>query len=490
MQEELGKLRVEASGLRKRFSDTWNAWNKQTQKNQHLNDTIKQLQENVRRITEENQQIKQQVKELEDKLNAVTIIKDKYQGMIFKATVKRTVTTSGQHKPRGGQLGHPGKSRPKPIKIDQEKDVYLTQCPHCASPLAQTQTTYERIVVDIPVPTTITTKYHIQRQWCIRCHKEVCGIPAGTVSGLRFGMNFLSWLLIQKYRMRTPLEKIVELSTTLYSLPITAGGIQRIIGQLKHRLSKNYTTILKTIRTAPVKHADETGWRIAGQNGWCWLFATPKAAYYTIEETRGKDVPQRVLKGSSPNSVLVRDDYGGYTALPMEQQSCWSHLLRVSHDLVILPQVSTEMIDLHAELKVLFADITAQCAEPFDLVKRQVVYIAYTARLETIEQRTYHSIDSRKVQTRIRHQHTNLLTTLLHPNVPLTNNHAERQIRPMAIIRKISGGSRSTAGAEIQAVLMSVVQTLALQSKAIMKTLPKLLAVPAQNYAVVLEKGE
>ncbi|MBI2415460.1 MAG: hypothetical protein HYV33_02220, partial [Candidatus Kerfeldbacteria bacterium] len=44
--------------------------------------------------------------------------------------------------------------------------------------------------------------------------------------------------------------------------------------------------------------------------------------------------------------------------------------------------------------------------------------------------------------------------------------------------------------AEIQAVLMSVVQTLALRGKSIMDTLPKLLAVPAQRYAVVLDKGE
>lgn len=482
MQEELGKLRVEAGGLRKKFADTWNAWQKQRERNQRL-------QKDMQQVTEENRQLKQKVKELEEALKSVTATKDKYQGMIFKAAVQRPVETATS-KPRGGQLGHLGKARINPVHIDVEKDVYLTQCPQCTNPLPQTQATYERIVVDIPVPTTITTKYAIQRQWCAQCHMEVCGLPTGTIPGIRFGLNYVSWLVIQKYRMRTPLEKIVELSATLYHLPITSGGIQHILGQLKQRLGKNYTTILEQIRKAPVKHADETGWRIAGQNGWCWLFATPKATYYTIEETRGKDVPQRVLKGSSPHSVLVRDDYGGYTKLPLEQQSCWSHLLRVSHDLVVVPSVSTEMTDLYTELKGLFVDIQTQCAEPFDVMKRQVIYAAYTKRLDRIEQRTYHFLDSQKVQTRIRHQHTNLLTTLLHPHVPLTNNYAERQIRPMAVIRKISGGSRSSNGAEIQAVLMSVVQTLALRGKSIMDTLPKLLAVPAQRYAVVLDKGE
>lgn len=40
-------------------------------------------------------------------------------------------------------------------------------------------------------------------------------------------------------------------------------------------------------------------------------------------------------------------------------------------------------------------------------------------------------------------QNKNLLTALLYENVPLTNNLAERAIRPMVVTRKISGGSRS-----------------------------------------------
>ena len=280
IQEELGKLRIEAGGLRKKFADTWNAWQKQREHNQRLHKDMQQ-------VTEENRQLKHKVKELEEALKSVTATKDKYQGMIFKAAVQRPVKTA-TGKPRGGQLGHHGTARMNPVHIDVEKEVYLTHCPQCTSPLTQTQATYERIVVDIPVPTTITTQYHIQRQWCAQCHIEVCGLPTGTIPGIRFGLNYVSWLVIQKYRMRTPLAKIVELSATLYQLPITAGGIQHILGQLKQRLGKNYTTILKNIRKAPVKHADETGWRIAGQNGWCWLFATPQATYYTIEETRGK----------------------------------------------------------------------------------------------------------------------------------------------------------------------------------------------------------
>jgi len=489
ISEELGKLRVEASTLRRRFADTWNAWQQQKQKNNTLEDRVKQLEQEKRIWEKERQGLKGTIKDLEDKLAALTVVKDTYQGMIFRSSVEKSHGNS-RSKKRGGQTGHKGKTRKKPREIDCEKDVSLTHCPDCDQSVSQTHTVYERVVIDIPVPQAVTTKYIIQRQWCGNCKKEVCGIPQGTLPGLRFGMNFLSWLLLQKYRMRTPLAKITELALSTYQLKITEGGLQKLLGKLKKQLAHNYQEILKEIRKATIKHADETTWRVSGQNHWCWLFATNKAAYYTIEETRGKGVPQRVLKGSPPDAVLVRDDYPGYNGIQAHHQSCWSHLLRVSHDLAVLSYVSDEMIKLHQELTAMFQELETITARPFDMAHRQKEYAHFTTQLETIEARQYRHRDSQKVQTRIKHQHTNLLTALLYQNVPLTNNHAERMIRPMAVIRKISGGSQSHEGASIHAVLMSIVQTMSLKKQNILDTLPKLLALPGQGYTLDLEKGE
>ena len=487
--EELGKLRVEASVLRKKFADTWNAWQKQKQKNNNLEDKVKHLEQEKRALADENQRLKGTVKGLEDKLAALTEVKDKYQGMIFKAAVNnRQGSLTG--KKRGGQSGHRGKSRNKPLEIDLEKEVYLTHCPKCEQSLAQTNTVYERVVVDIPTPKAIVTKYTIQRQWCSHCKREVSGLPAGTLPGLRFGTNFLSWLMLQKFRMRTPLNKIRELAQATYQLKITQGGLQKLLSKLKKQLGPNYQEILKEIRKAKVKHADETTWRVEGQNNWCWLFATQKSAYYTIEETRGSGVPKKVLEGSPPDSSLVRDDYKGYNCVQAHHQSCWSHLLRVSHELAALPNASKEMIELHKELTQMFKELEGIIAKPFNHKLRQQAYLAYTKKLEAIEARNYQHKDSLKVQARIRNQHTNLLTAILYRNVPLTNNHAERQIRPMAVTRKISGGSQSREGAAITAVLMSIVQTMNLRGQNILETLPKLLTLPAHGYSLTLEKGE
>lgn len=45
------------------------------------------------------------------------------------------------------------------------------------------------------------------------------------------------------------------------------------------------------------------------------------------------------------------------------------------------------------------------------------------------------------------------------PRVPPTNNLAERALRPLVVLRKLTFGSRSREGAERMAELMSVAET-------------------------------
>ena len=61
---------------------------------------------------------------------------------------------------------------------------------------------------------------------------------------------------------------------------------------------------------------------------------------------------------------------------------------------------------------------------------------------------------------RLRRHQGDLFTFLDKAGVPFENNHAERSIRPAVIIRKNSYGNRNEQGADCQAVMMSIFQTL------------------------------
>ncbi len=52
-----------------------------------------------------------------------------------------------------------------------------------------------------------------------------------------------------------------------------------------------------------------------------------------------------------------------------------------------------------------------------------------------------------------------LLTFMEHPEIEPTNNEAEKQLRSNVILRKLTFGNRSDAGADRHKILMSIIQT-------------------------------
>lgn len=485
IKEELLKLRTEATQLRKDYSIRFRAWKNQKEKSE-------QLEKENQRLGKENQELKERLDELERKLNREIEIKEKYRGMLFKSHKQENSTPEnyaeeGKRK-HGGQIGHKGISRKRPERIDHEKEVYLEICPHCQNNLNQSNSFYERIVEDIVFSlNTIITKYHIQRQWCSYCKREVHAIPKETIENSPLGFNTLIWILIQKYRLRLPLQSIAESLKIQYDMNIAEGAIQKILHNLKEKFGSKYEELIKEIRENRIKNADETGWRIDGKNVWCWMFSSPESIVYTIEETRGKGVPQKIL-GTSPPGVLVRDDYGAYKNLDLPQQSCWAHLLRNSKEKAEKNNSSEEMKSLHAVLKTMFSELSDIIKQKLSTKRRKNLHKSYQEKIQAIIDSQYTSSDVQEIQTRIANQNANLITAILYCGVPLTNNEAERNIRKMVVTRKISGGSRSDKGAATHAVNMSVIQTLALKKESMVPELKKLLA-PAMA-GLVLEKGE
>lgn len=482
-QERFLKLRLETRKVSQDCSTYFRAWESQKEKSERL------AKENSE-LKKENEDLKEKLEETLEQLDHEVEIKEKYRGMLFKCAKKDLAKEkpAGEKRKCGGQLGHTGTSRIKPTRIDQEKEVYLRACPHCQHHLKKSNTFYERIVEDIELyKKTIITQYRIQRQWCSHCQKEVHAVAEGTIENSPFGINILIWILIQKYRLRLPLESVSASLEIQYGLKIKAGTIQKILHTLKGKFGQKYAGLIKEIQQNRIKHADETGWRVHGQNAWCWMFSSPESIVYTIEETRGKGVPQKIF-GSSPPGVLIRDDYPAYKKLDLPQQSCWSHLLRNSREKADRENASEEMRDLHVTVKALFGELSGMIQQKMSAGKRKEIHQVYKEKIQIIIDTGYAARDAQEIQTRITNQNTNLITALLYPGVPLTNNEAERNIRKMVVTRKISGGSRSDNGAATHAVNMSIIQTLALKKETLVSELQKLLH-PATT-GLVLEKGE
>ena len=79
--------------------------------------------------------------------------------------------------------------------------------------------------------------------------------------------------------------------------------------------------------------------------------------------------------------------------------------------------------------------------------------------------------DLRKFATKIENGGDDWFTAVLHPEIPLDNNEAERSIRPWRVMEKIMGCLRSDEGIRTHEVLMSLVSTWEKQHKNVFSTL-------------------
>ena len=69
--------------------------------------------------------------------------------------------------------------------------------------------------------------------------------------------------------------------------------------------------------------------------------------------------------------------------------------------------------------------------------------------------------DGRRLRRRYGKVRSHLFTFLDHPEVPADNNGSERELRPTATYRKVTGGFRSKWGADLFAGVRSVIGTAA-----------------------------
>jgi len=78
-------------------------------------------------------------------------------------------------------------------------------------------------------------------------------------------------------------------------------------------------SLIEVYRDSEVKHADETGWRTDGNNGYAWLFCTPKISIFRFRRTRSASVPREIFGEKPVPGVLVVDRYNGYNKM------LWKH---------------------------------------------------------------------------------------------------------------------------------------------------------------------
>jgi transposase-like protein len=383
--------------------------------------------------------------------------------------VKLNVPRRRRKKP-GRKIGHEAALRPMPAKIDHHQHVSLPTdrhkrvvCPHCQCRLTRRRR-HRRIVEDLVPSAVQVTCYHTESGYCPHCRKRIESQapeqpPAANVPHGQLGINALTTGAILRVRHRLPFRQIAQLMKDMPGLSISAGGLVKQLKRLSRWLEDQYQDLIRQMRASPHVHVDETGWRIDGKNFWLWAFTDPTFTLYHVDESRGGKVPLKLL-GKAFGGTVIADFYGAYDRLNGNKQRCLTHLMR---ELKETGEQDQSFADTPLSRKLL-----RWCKEALRLKKRwsELANAQYEMkasrleeRLDAIVQIKSEHADAQRLGKRLVRYRAELTRFLWDPKLDGTNNAAERALRPAVIMRKITGGSRSTDGAAAWAKLASLLRT-------------------------------
>jgi transposase len=353
----------------------------------------------------------------------------------------------------------------------------VEQCPICAYPLQHPQLALRRQVIELPPPQPVeVTEHQLYKSWCPRCekwHQAHVDLSSEVMGQSRMGARIASLIAYLRTSLRMPVRLIREYLFTMHDLLISTGEIVDLLHRVAQaeKVQRAIQAVKERVRTSPIVHGDETGWREGGQNGYIWLFCTPEGErYYEYDHSRAGAVVKRIL-GSDYKGTLVTDFYVAYNDLACEHQRCWVHLLRDLHELKEEHKENQEVLDWAAQLRRLY-DAAQDAIKgkgrwgrwPPTQQQREELYIelveataSLAGQYANAKEHSVHPCHT--LSKRLMLHQDSLFQFVLQPGLSADNNLAERSIRPVVVMRKVSGGSQSERGSRTRMTLASLFGT-------------------------------
>ncbi len=357
---------------------------------------------------------------------------------------------------------------------------FYDRCPDCNYRLSGETVDRVRQVVELPEPRPVEVIEHrLIKRYCpaCGCFKTPPLDLSGKVLGQgRMGVRLASLVAYLRVTERMPIRLIQSYLETIHRLKISIGEIVYLLDQTREATNASVEGLRDAARKSKVLHADETGWREDGQNGYVWSFSTPGGPegqdairYYERDQSRGQPVVRRIL-GNQFKGVLVSDFYVGYNDYECKKQRCWSHLLGDLHDLKEAHQgeghqeaEDLETVKWAQAVRALYDEAAAfLAAEPKPSQEaREKKYVSLVERSHALglEHAQDQAHPTWALCKRLLRHEDELFQFVLVEGLSSNNNLAERSIRPLVVIRKISGGSRSDSGSKTTMALASLLET-------------------------------
>lgn len=437
---------------------------------------LKTLEKENEKLKEENAYLKFELEELKSK---------RYKSNNRNPPDETAAAPKSPPKKRGGLFGHAGWFRSKPKKIDRIVEVRLDKCPECGSKdLTECEKIHEHVHEDIMPPKVEVVLYRKRRYYCKNCKKVLTPKGPGEIPGSRIGPRAKAFAAFLRYAVKISGRDVKTLFDKAFGIKIAASSIAGFMDQLKAEALPLYNDLLAALKKGSFIHADETGWTIDKINHWLWKLSNKKICVTHIDKSRGQKVVEKLL-GKDYGGVLISDFLSAYNKiLAKAKQRCLAHIFRDLDKVVGYWHNDKEISRYCKRLSKIFEDAISLYEEykgkEWDKKYRRRRYLI-TSQLNDFSFPNPNKRILKRFAKRLKRHKNELFTFLYIKDIDYHNNHAEQQIRPDVIFRKITFGNRSYTGAENHSVIMTILQTAKLNNLDPIATLEKILFQNKEN---------
>ena len=423
-------------------------------------------------LLEENEALKARNSELERimKSNSTNSHKPPSTDM-YKPKSKAVFSSPKIKKRHGGQVGHKGKTLQAVANPDFEFDMRPSTCT-CGMTLegVKGEIVEIRQVFDVPEPRLEVTQYNKMSCTCPNCGTQNSGaFPDGVDAYVQYGNGVRAYAVVLNTSYNVPFRKVSQLFDDQYGYDINVSTLISANEICYVNLEQTEISIKHAVTQTRVVHFDETGISVAGKRIWLHDASTPELTYQFVSEHRGN-----LAIGSEAGVIAqfkgwaIHDCYGTYfTFENCKHGLCNAHILReleaqieggrkwakrmqdLLWELYEKSNKGRSIVVEFAPYSLLYDDICKQAdteePQPLPRAKEQRGKIKQTKGRNLLDRLVKHKLA--------------VLAFAQHPEVPYTNNQAERDIRPAKTKLKVSGGYRAKSGAEQYARIQGFIST-------------------------------
>jgi transposase len=424
--------------------------------------------QSVSDLTVENEALKREIErlKLELKLERQNKFATNRQRQSDIAQVKTPESSAdAQPRKRGAPMGHPGWFRPTPTEYDSLVEVAApADCPHCGGPVGvyTSQDPTDHLQEDLVDGRRHVTLFRHPGARCRSCRRWVQKAGEGEIPGSMIGPRLRAIAVYLHNDIGISLRKVPRAIADLFEFRFTPAAL---IG-FEKLLAANAEPVVDDIRKKVAAsdgavHADETYWVLDGERAYYWVHATDQYIHFQFDTSRAGEVSRELL-GVDFAGTLVTDCYSAYDAQGAKaKQKCLAHLARTARDWQKL--TSADSADYR-----FFESVREWVKRGCDFHRgrerlsegEQADEKAWLrAELKRLQDCPLNHEKAVTLQERINRYAECWLVFLDDPRVPPTNNHAERCLRSLVILRKITFGHRSHSGATRMARLITIQET-------------------------------